>query len=68
MSGSSAGYKPACRDLPGLQRGISGVFGNRKGFGGSFKRLPDPFRAKCPVCGHEAEYQKAELRPLFSVG
>jgi hypothetical protein len=36
----------------------------------SVKKLPDPFRAKCPslICQHEATYPKSAIQTLVSVG
>ena len=28
--------------------------------------LPDRIRAKCPNCGHEASYQRSEIRSLLA--
>lgn len=34
----------------------------------SVEGLPDPFRAKCPECGHEATYPKSSIGILVAVG
>jgi hypothetical protein len=34
----------------------------------SVKELPDPFLAKCPACGHQANYPKPAIQILVGVG
>ena len=34
----------------------------------SIQKLSDPFRAKCPECGHEATYPKSAIQILVAVG
>ena len=33
----------------------------------SVEKLPDPFSAKCPECGHEATYPKSQIGILVVV-
>jgi hypothetical protein len=32
------------------------------------EELPDPFEARCPLCGHEANYQRSAIGNLVVVG
>ena len=41
---------------------LTGVMGDR-----DLKNLPDPFRAKCPMCQHEAIYPKSSIQALVGV-
>jgi len=34
----------------------------------NYEELPDPFSAKCPHCGREAAYIKADIGRLMSLG
>ena len=66
MSGSSAGYKQfgaACENCS-EPFSLSLAVKDFK----SVEQLPDPFLAKCPVCGHEAEYAKSVMGIFASVG
>lgn len=66
MSGSSAGF-----NRPGaVCENCGKPFSLRlaiKDFK-SVEKLPDPFRAKCYGCGHEADYPKSAIGILTSIG
>ncbi len=66
MSGSSAGFKRPGAACENCSEPFS-LFLAVEDFE-SVEQLPDPFLAKCPACGHEAEYAKSVIGVLASVG
>ena len=66
MSGSSAGFKRPGAACVNCNEPFS-LFLAVKDFR-SIEKLLDPFQARCPMCGHEADYPKSAIGILASVG